>query len=134
MLIEQDFAADTASLSELRTAVRAACVAAGCGDECRDHLVLAVNEAGMNIIQHAYAFAPGQQFRLRIARMDDMLVVHLLDNGRVASLADLKPRELDELRPGGLGVHFMRDVTDGVEYLTPPDGYSNLLQLKKRIE
>lgn len=133
-LIERDFNADPAVLAEVRAAVREACAAAACSDGCRDELVLAVNEACMNIIQHGYAFAAGQQFRLHIARMDDMLVVHLLDNGRVAGLADLKPRELDDLRPGGLGVRFMREVCDSVDYLAPPTGFTNLLQLKKRIE
>ena len=88
----------------------------------------------MNIIQHAYAFADGQYFRLRFLQDGGMLLAQLLDNGRASSLADLCPRELEDLRPGGLGVHFMREVMDVVEYLPPPAGFTNLLQLSKRIE
>ena len=55
------------------------------------------------------------------------------DNGLPATDADLRPRELHELRPGGLGVRFMRELMDGVAYQPPPEGYANCLQLSKRI-
>jgi len=87
----------------------------------------------MNIIQHGYAFADGQYFSLRLSVDDAVLVVHLLDNGLPASDADLRPRALDELRPGGLGVRFMRELMDGVAYQPAPEGFTNCLQLSKRI-
>jgi anti-sigma regulatory factor (Ser/Thr protein kinase) len=59
--------------------------------------------------------------------------VHLLDNGLPATDADLRPRALDELRPGGLGVRFMRELMDGVAYQPAPEGFTNCLQLSKRI-
>ena len=133
LLFERDFPAATESLAVVRAAVGEACRQAGGGEECAEQLVLAVNEACMNIIQHGYALAPAQQFRLCLMQDDDMLVVHLLDNGRRAAVADLRPRELDDLRPGGLGVRFIRETTDELAYLPPPAGFTNLLQLKKRI-
>jgi hypothetical protein len=30
-------------------------------------------------------------------------------------------------------VHFIREVMDGMDYLSPPDGQGNLLRLKKAI-
>lgn len=132
-LFEQDFPARTEALAAVRLAVQQACRDAGCGEECSGELVLAVNEACMNVIQHAYAFAAGAEFRLCIGQDDGMICVQLLDSGRKACLADLCPRALEDLRPGGLGVRFMREVTDGLEYLPPPPGFTNLLQLRKRI-
>ena len=133
-LLDQSFPAATESLAAVRSALRTVCQQLGCSEDCSGELVLAVNEACMNIIQHGYAFTTGQQFQLRLLRDGDMLRVQLLDNGRVASLADLCPRALEDLRPGGLGVRFMREVTEAVEYLPPPAGFSNLLQLSKRIK
>lgn len=133
-LLEQSFPAETGVLAAVRAVVGDSVRAAGCSEESVGHWVLAVNEACMNIIQHGYGRAAGRQFRLRIVQDDSILHVQLLDNGRVATLADLQPRALDDLRPGGLGVRFMREVTDNVRYLTPPDGFTNLLQLSKRIE
>ena len=103
------------------------------GEEFSEQMVLAINEACMNVIKHGYGFAPGQSFTLRLCIDDDVLVAHLLDNGLPATDADLRPRELHELRPGGLGVRFMRELMDGVAYQPPPEGYANCLQLSKRI-
>jgi sigma-B regulation protein RsbU (phosphoserine phosphatase) len=95
--------------------------------------VLAINEACMNVIQHGYQFAAGQYFTLQLSVNDGVFFANLLDNGLPASDTDLQPRSLDELRPGGLGVRFMRELMDGVAYLPVPEGFTNCLQLSKRI-
>ena len=87
----------------------------------------------MNVIQHGYQFADGQHFTLRLGIADGVLQAQLLDNGVLATDADLCPRELDELRPGGLGVLFMRELMDQVGYQLAPQGFTNCLQLTKRI-
>lgn len=132
-LYEQSFPASTEVLGAVRAAVREACRQAGCGDECGGQVVLAVNEACMNIIQHGYRFADGQSFTLRLAVDDGMLTAWLLDRGVAVSEADLRPRALDELRPGGLGVRFIRELMDEAGYLPAPQGFANCLQLRKRI-
>ena len=67
-------------------------------------------------------------------RLDDgILTANLLDNALPVGDADLRPRALEELRPGGLGVRFMRESMDSVAYVPAPDGYVNCLQLSKRI-
>ncbi len=133
-LFEKKIPADTAELAAVRSAVATVCAQAGCSRECTENLVLAINEACMNIIQHGYRFAAGQEFRLRLVQDGPVLLAQLLDNGRRVALSDLRPRELDDLRPGGLGVRFMQEVTDAVAYLEPPAGYNNFLQLSKRID
>ena len=87
----------------------------------------------MNIIQHGYAFADGQDFVLQMHRDDGMLVINLLDNGQPVSAGDLRPRELDDVRPGGLGVRFIRELMDGMAYIPALEGFTNCLQLSKRI-
>lgn len=133
-LFEQTFPAATEALVEVRARVRAACRDCGCGEECTGQTVLAVNEACMNIIQHGYRFAAGRHFRISLSENAGVLAVRLLDNGLPAADSDLRPRALDDLRPGGLGVRFMREAMDTVEYLPPPDGFANLLQMTKRID
>lgn len=132
-ILERDFPAAPEALGELRAVLGAACREAGCDEAGTAEVVLAVNEAAMNVIQHAYRSADGHLFRLSVAIDDDVLVVHLLDNGVPACDADLRPRPLDELRPGGLGVRFMREMMDEVGYRPPPPGYANCLELKRRI-
>ena len=132
-LFEQSFAATSEVLASVRGAVRTVGQQVGASEPCSEQLVLAINEACMNVIQHAYRFADGHRFTLRLGVDDAVFVAHLLDNGVPASDADLCPRELDELRPGGLGVRFMRELLDGVAYIDAPPGFTNCLQLTKRI-
>jgi sigma-B regulation protein RsbU (phosphoserine phosphatase) len=132
-LFERVFPANTEVLAEVRSAAHDACQLAHCSDKCSDQIVLAINEACMNVIQHGYQFAAGQYFTLQLSVNDGVFVANLLDNGLPASDTDLQPRSLDELRPGGLGVRFMRELMDGVAYLPVPDGFANCLQLSKRI-
>ena len=132
-LLDQIYPATTEALVAVRSAVRELCRRVRCSEECGEQVVLAVNEACMNIIQHGYHFSKGQHFTLCLGVDDDMLIAHLLDNGMPATDADLRPRDIDELRPGGLGVRFMRELMDDVSYQPAPDGFTNCLQLIKRI-
>ena len=45
----------------------------------------------------------------------------------------IKPRDLGEVRPGGLGVHLIRSVCDDARFVTPPPGVGNLFKLTKRL-
>ena len=44
--------------------------------------------------------------------------------------ATFKGRDLDQIRPGGLGLHFIRSAVDRVEYDTPPGGGMLLKMIK----
>jgi sigma-B regulation protein RsbU (phosphoserine phosphatase) len=132
MLLDRDFPADTAALADIRSAVRVACREAGCPPQGEEQVLLAVNEACMNVIQHGYRFLPGQALRLQLVERGPELTVRLLDRAPPVRETELRPRELDQLRPGGLGVHFMREVMDGVSCPAPPPGFTNLLQMTKK--
>jgi sigma-B regulation protein RsbU (phosphoserine phosphatase) len=132
VLLDREFPAETAALAEIRNAVRAAAREAGCPPQCEEQLLLAVNEACMNVVQHGYRFAPGEALRLQLVERGPELTVRLLDRARPVREDELRSRELDQIRPGGLGVHFMREVMDGVSCLAPPPGFTNLLEMKKR--
>ena len=132
-LLDQCFPAETHALAVVRARVREVCQRVGGGDAWEDAVVLAVNEACMNVIQHGYGPAGGGELLLRLGVDDDVFVVQLLDNGRPVADADLCPRPLDEIRPGGLGVRFMRELMDDLAYIEAPAGFVNCLQLRKRI-
>lgn len=121
-------------LPAARAWVRETARRAGCGDELAENLVLAVNEACMNVIQHAYGFEPDQEMLLRARREGGALVFELLDHAPSARPDEIRSRPLDEIRPGGLGVHFMRSIMDEVAFAPPPPGYGNLLRMAKRLD
>lgn len=121
-------------LTLVRACVREAAKLAGCNDAIAENLVIAVNEACMNVIQHGYYFAEGQEMCLRIWWERDALTFDLLDRAAPVKLEELKPRSLEEIRPGGLGVHFIRDIMDEVSFVEPPQGFGNQLRMLKRLE
>lgn len=95
-----------------------------------ERMVLAVDEACTNIIRHAYRDGREGRIVVTFVALPDALEIHLRDFGVPADEATFKPRDLTEIRPGGLGVHFIRSVMDRVEYLRPSDG-GTLLRLVK---
>ncbi len=134
LIVELRLPAQPEHLALVRALVREASKLAGCNDAIVENLVIAINEACMNVIQHGYLFSEGQEMCLRICREGDDLAFDLLDRAAPVKLEDLKPRPLDEIRPGGLGVHFIRSIMDEVVFVEPPQGFGNRLRMLKRLE
>jgi anti-sigma regulatory factor (Ser/Thr protein kinase) len=117
----------------VRAVVQEAGDASGCNAECVSQIVMAVDEACQNIIRHAYLGDPGGEIVVDIGRQNDSIVVHLLDFAAPVDVSTIKPRRLDELKPGGLGTHFIHACMDECGFLTPPSGAGNCLRLVKKI-
>ena len=120
------------SLQRLRMLVRDSAEAGGFASAHIQDLVLAVNEACMNIIQHGYRGQAGN-IELSVAAIAEGIEFRVRDNAPRVSLDDWRPRALDEVRPGGLGVHFIREIMDEVEYLPLAGTTGNLLSMKKYL-
>ena len=132
-LMEDRFPAEPGSLALIRDRLRQAVAAGGAGDRERDDIVLAVDEACQNVIRHAYGAEAGGEMVVTVRRESGGLAVLLRDFAKPVDPAKIKPRDLNDLRPGGLGTHFINQVMDDVAFLPPPDGRGNLLRLFKRI-
>lgn len=134
LMLEQRFGAVLAGLKVVRGSVLATALHCGFEDaEARD-VALAVDEACKNIVIHAYRGETTGDIVLSIYRSRSGIVLHLRDFAPAVDPAQIGPRALDDLRPGKLGTHFIRAIMDSVEYLPPPDGRGNLLQLVKILE
>jgi len=133
-LLELRLPATAETLREIRDEVRTVSAQAGCGEECTEEIVLAVNEACMNIIQHAYGEEGKGEIIVEIRVNDGGLEVRLTDFAAPVDPETVKPRPLEELRPGGLGTRFMSECMDEVRFvLPPPAGAGNQLWMRKRI-
>ncbi|MBC7950908.1 MAG: SpoIIE family protein phosphatase [Rhodospirillaceae bacterium] len=126
------FPARPGRLCDIRRAVTDTANRLGCPQPVVHDIVLAVDEACQNIIRHAYQGGDGD-IKVQVSRDDHRLVVRLIDFAPPVDVTKICPRPLDELRPGGLGTHFMREIMDEVAFLPPPDGAGNMLQMIKRI-
>ena len=69
---------------------------------------------------------------LAVHRLEDGLMLRIRDFAPKVDQAKIRPRPLDEVRPGGLGTHFIRAVMDDANFIPLPDGEGNLLELVKR--
>lgn len=121
-LLRIEFDALPERLQLLRCLLRELAAGAGFAPEQRDAVVLAVNEACANVIQHAYAGREPGPVVLEAYALNAGLAFELTDWGQGVAIEQLQPRPLDQLRPGGLGMHFMQCILDGMEYRPSPEG------------
>lgn len=133
LLLQLRFPARADQLCDVRDAVRECVTANGAGEDCAGDIVMAVDEACQNIIRHGYAGDPEGGIELEIERQGDDLVFSLRDSAPKIDPARVKPRALDDIRPGGLGTHLIRTVMDEAEFVKISDERGNLLRMVKRI-
>jgi anti-sigma regulatory factor (Ser/Thr protein kinase) len=102
-------------------------------------IVRSVDEALANVIRHAYKGQGGLPIELTCRRLlcgpesktTRGLEVVLSDSGEKADPKKLRGRPLDEIRPGGLGLHFMKQSMDVVEFRRKNG--KNLLRMVKYL-
>jgi sigma-B regulation protein RsbU (phosphoserine phosphatase) len=69
-----------------------------------------------------------------IDHRDDELLIGIRDWApTIEEPSQLCGRPLDELRPGGLGLHLMHCGVDRLQYLTPPAEGGNQMEMIKRL-
>ncbi len=132
-LLELRFPARANELAGVRAAVKKQVIEAGCTDRAAVDIVMAVDEACQNIIRHAYRGGEPGDIVLRIERAGGNLVFSLVDFAPRVDPRKVKPRDLDDVRPGGLGTFLIREVMDSADFVEPPPGCGNLLRMVKRI-
>jgi serine/threonine-protein kinase RsbW len=91
--------------------------------DCRS-VTRAVDEALTNIMRHCYLGKLDQPIEVACSRVwrrpaalrVEGLEILLVDRGPAVDPAKLRGRRLDEIKPGGLGLHFIRQSMDTVEF------------------
>lgn len=121
-------------LKLVRAAVAEAAALCGCNPTCAGDVVLAVDEACQNVVRHAYGTDASGDMVVELSRAGDRLEIMLVDFAPPVDPTRIKSRDLTELRPGGLGTHFIRAIMDEAEFCDPPNGAGNCLRMSKRIE
>jgi anti-sigma regulatory factor (Ser/Thr protein kinase) len=87
-------------------------------------IVRSVDEALTNVMRHAYEGKPGLPIEITCRKLlvesngskKAGIEIILEDAGNSPDLSEVKGRCLDEVRPGGLGLHFIRESMDQVEF------------------
>ena len=76
---------------------------------------------------------PGERIDLEIRFEEELFEIRLIDYGEFVDPAQMKGRDLDDVKPGGLGLHFIHSVMDSVEYRKNKWGGTTLI-LQKQVD
>ena len=115
----------------VRALVEQGADAAGFGEEDMQRIVLAVTEGLTNVVRHAYHGDTAQRIDLTLRSPPGLFHLEIHDYGRFVDPAQIASRPLDEVRPGGLGVHLMKATMDRVDYRKNDDGGTTLTLVKQ---
>jgi len=93
----------------------------------------------MNIMQHAYGCGDAGEIILEIFNNRGTLIFRLTDFAEPTDRTCLEPRDVSIVRPGGLGVHLIREIMDEVTFLNTEglnnrEGVGNVLEMKISID
>ncbi|NIR52501.1 ATP-binding protein [candidate division KSB1 bacterium] len=114
--VEIRLPSDPRLLKIVRCGVSHLCEICGFSKGEKNQVVLAVDEAASNIIKHTYQNDTDKPIVISYRIFDDRLEVVLRDFGNKADPKKIKPRDLEDVKPGGLGVHFIKSTMDQVRY------------------
>jgi len=122
-------------LGDLRDFVTKVCRKYGVTESIINAFKLAIDEAGTNIIRHAYRDWEGF-ITLRLIVREQTVTISLIDQGHAFDPRNVKDPDLQRYvdigKKGGLGVFIIRRVIDEIDYRKTEEG--NELRLTKKRE
>jgi serine/threonine-protein kinase RsbW len=96
---------------------RECAAAAGVPDAARDRGEVCLNEAVANVLAHGGA---PTNIQLIAEREDGLSRISISDDGAAFDVVQYPavpiPKTLEAARPGGLGLHILRTMTDEIQY------------------
>ena len=131
----KDFLVSTASLKEVRTFSRDVFEKINLPQEQKEELVLAIAEAAQNIVKHGYKGVEEttDRMEIKISLKDSELEIGFFDKGKEVVPENIKHRKLDDIKPGGLGTFFIKEIMDAAVFKRDQKGWINHLVLTKKI-
>lgn len=99
-----------------------------------NNIKLAVDESVSNIIKHGYKGEDeNNKIEIKLELIKKKLSIHLFDNGTPVNQKNIQPRNLKDIKPGGLGSYFVNEIMDEVKWETKSKDWVNHLILIKTI-
>ena len=84
----------------------------GFSDAARDEITRGIDEACSNVIKYAYKGENTKRIVVKFKVTENQFKVTIDDTGIKADVEVLKGRNLDDVRPGGLGMHLIKRAFD----------------------
>ena len=131
----KDFQVNSSSLKEVRTFSRDVFEKINLPQDQKDELVLAIAEAAQNIVKHGYkdVESTADRMEIKISLKDGNLEIGFFDKGKPVVPQNIQHRKLDDIKPGGLGTFFIKQIMDNAVFKKDQKGWVNHLILTKKI-
>ena len=131
----KDFVVHSSNLKEVRIFSRKVFEKINLPQEQKDELVLAIAEAAQNIVKHAYKDVEEtkDKMQIKISFKDNQLEIGFFDKGKPVIPENIQHRKLDDIKPGGLGTFFIKQIMDEAIFKKDQKGWVNHLVLTKTI-
>lgn len=132
-----DLPARRDAFEELRSRLAAVAAELRVPERETDHLLIAADEVFSNIAEYAYPDGGGT-VEVRLTQNADGTELSMIFSDRGIPFDPLEAEVPDTSAPpaarrvGGLGIHIVRNIMDGIAYRRTDDG-RNLLTLTKRL-
>ena len=92
---------------------------------------LGTDEAVTNIIKHSYKEENKKNIiEVELEFLENKVIIHLYDNGTPVNEEKIKPRELSDVKPGGLGTYFINRIMDEVRWKKSDEWVNHLILVK----
>ena len=129
------FLVKSSSLKEVRTFCRDVFEKLKIEQSLKDELVLAIAEAAQNIVKHAYKDKPDANdiMVVEVSCVNNELKIAFYDRGTPVDPEKVKHRDLNNVKPGGLGTFFIQEIMDAVEFKDGKKPWINHLVLTKQL-
>ncbi len=129
------FLVNTSSLKEVRIFCREVFEKLQIQQDLKDELVLAIAEAAQNIVKHAFKNSAdvNELMVVQISCENNKLQIAFYDRGTPVDPKKVKHREIDNVKPGGLGTFFIQEIMDAVEFKDGKKPWINHLVLTKQL-
>ena len=131
----KDFLVSSSSLKDVRTFSREVFDKINLPQEQKDELVLAIAEAAQNIVKHGYKDIADttDRMEIKISLKESELEIGFFDKGKPVVPGNVQHRKLDDIKPGGLGTFFIKQIMDAAVFKKDKKGWVNHLVLTKKI-
>ena len=131
----KDFQVSSSSLKDVRSFSREVFDKLQLDQDLKDELVLAIAEAAQNIVKHGYkdVESTADRMEIKISLKDGNLEIGFFDKGKPVVPENIQHRKLDDIKPGGLGTFFIKQIMDGAVFKKDQKGWVNHLILTKKI-
>ena len=129
------FLVNSSSLKDVRSFCREVFEKLQIQEDLKDELVLAIAEAAQNIVKHAFknSASPTELMVVQISCENNKLQIAFYDRGTPVDPKKVKHREIDNIKPGGLGTFFIQEIMDAVEFKDGKKRWINHLVLTKQL-